>query len=151
MPNNIEGLFWYLNNVHNKLSKTIIDYKLLIAGSTNGTNKAELLKKFNEFSNIEYHFDALDLTNLYEKAAVFINPMFHGAGVKVKSINAIINGMPLVSTSIGIEGTGLIDDKHFLLANTDKQFVERISSLLNNTISKTALVAQSQNFLKENH
>ena len=151
MPNNIEALFWFLNNVHDKLTKVFLNYKLIIAGSTNGINKVALLKKFNKYSNIEFNFDVQDLTNLYENASIFINPMFHGAGVKIKSINAIINGLPLVSTSIGVQGTGLIDAKDFLLANTANEFLEKISNLLNNNISKTDLVINGQKYLQENH
>jgi hypothetical protein len=151
MPNNIEGLNWYLNNVHTSLCKNVKDYKLIIAGSTNKTNTVALSKRLNSFTNIEFHFDILSLENLYKQASVFINPMFHGAGVKIKSINAIINGMPLVSTSIGVEGTGLINKKHFLLADIAKEFEERVTDLLYNKLDKKELVINGQSYLKENH
>ena len=77
--------------------------------------------------------------------------MFHGAGVKIKSINAIINGMPLVSTSVGAEGTGLQHGKEFLLADSPKAFKKAISDLLSNAISKDNLVRNGQKYLEENH
>lgn len=49
----------------------------------------------------------VQLEEVYNKATVFINPMFFGSGVKLKSINALVNGLLLVSTKVGTEGIGL--------------------------------------------
>ena len=151
MSNNIAGLTWYLENVHKILCEKEKNYKLVIAGSTNGKNTDKLIKKFNEYTNLEFHFDIPSLSGLYKNASVFINPMFHGAGVKIKSINAIINGMPLVSTSVGAEGTGSQHGKELLLADSPKAFKKAISDLLSNAISKDNLVRNGQKYLEENH
>lgn len=151
MPNNIEGLLWYIKNVHKEVCKRNINYKLIIAGSSGDVSKKKLKKLFNQYDQLELILDKKILDELYAESSIFINPMLHGAGVKIKSINAIINGLPLISTSIGSEGIGLKDKETFILADTIKDFITAINNLLENSIDKTALAEKAQTFIKENH
>ncbi|WP_117883838.1 glycosyltransferase [Aureibaculum luteum] len=151
MPNNIEGLMWYLKNVHKEICKKNQDYKLIIAGSTGSVSEDKLINLFQKHSQLELILNKENLDDIYTKSSAFINPMLHGTGVKIKSINAIINGLPLVSTTIGSEGIGLIDKETFLLANTSNDFITSINTLLANKVNKTSLAKNAQNFIIENH
>ena len=85
MPNNIEALEWYLNNVHTRFIEDT-DYKLIIVGGTGDLGEAYFENKFKKLNKVEYYLNAKDLQPYYASATVFINPMFHGAGVKLKTI-----------------------------------------------------------------
>ena len=146
MPNNIEALNWYLNHVHPKLKK-VKDYKLIIAGSTKGKNNTYLDKLSKTDNTIEYFPDVLHLEPIYEKGSVFINPMVNGAGVKMKSIHAIQEGLPVVSTTVGMEGTGLKPGVHFKLADSPHDFAEAIKCLLNNFDDRKFMVKHAQEHL----
>ena len=61
---------------------------------------------------------------------ICVNPMHHGAGVKLKIINAIEFGLPVVSTSVGKEGTGLDNAVHLHVADTAEDFMKAIRHLL---------------------
>lgn len=49
-----------------------------------------------------------DLEPFYESAAVVLVPLRSGAGVKFKTVEAMVRGIPVVSTSVGVEG--IVDD-----------------------------------------
>lgn len=151
MDNNIEGILWYLNTIHAKICKEVNEYKLIIAGSLGERREEELTKVFGTYTNVDLHFNCTNLLELYSRATVFINPMLHGAGVKIKSVNAIVNGLPLVSTNIGVEGMGLTPDKEFLLGDTAADFREAVILLLQYPEKGHALVQYAQKYLKENH
>lgn len=151
MPNNIEGLLWYLNNVHGEVCRKNKDYKLIVAGSTGDVSKDSLYKLFEKYNQLELNLNKENLDEIYARSTVFINPMLHGAGVKIKSINAIVNGLPLVSTSIGSEGMGLNDEETFILADTSEDFIASINKLLANNIDKKALVERAQAFMKKKY
>ena len=51
-----------------------------------------------------------DLASLYRNTRLVIVPLRYGAGVKGKVIESISNGIPIVSTSIGLEGIEGITD-----------------------------------------
>jgi hypothetical protein len=75
--------------------------------------------------------DIEDPTPLYNSCAVFVNPMRAGAGVKLKSIHAIERCIPVVSTSIGNEGSGFRDPEHLKIADTAEGFIDAVTELLN--------------------
>jgi glycosyltransferase involved in cell wall biosynthesis len=88
---------------------------------------------------------------LYQRAAVFVNPVLRGAGIKLKTIHALQAGVPVVSTSIGMEGTGLIDGTHLLMADSADDFVRMVASLLQNRSLAGRLVHSAQSFLSETY
>jgi glycosyltransferase involved in cell wall biosynthesis len=45
-----------------------------------------------------------ELKNIYTKVRMAVIPMRYGAGVKGKTVEAMYNGIPVVSTTIGLEG-----------------------------------------------
>ncbi len=45
-----------------------------------------------------------DLADVYRDATVAVAPLLRGAGVKFKTLEAILAGLPIVSTSVGAEG-----------------------------------------------
>ncbi|WP_448606178.1 glycosyltransferase [Paenimyroides ceti] len=145
MQNNLYGLDWYLKKVHFHLLK-YPDYKLVVVGSTKG-NDTELRRKYKDHERLELYFNQTDLKPFYDAAVAFINPMFHGSGVKVKSINALVNGLPLVSTDIGSEGIGLTSDM-FWIANDAETFLSQIEELFGNT-QRIVRVNKAQEHLKE--
>jgi glycosyltransferase involved in cell wall biosynthesis len=128
---NRDALRWYLENVHSLLLN-IPNYEFVVAGSTHGLEAgrrfAEQLKRYDRCT---IYMDMPDPTSLYDKCTVFVNPMRAGAGVKLKSIHAIERRIPVVSTSIGNEGTGFNGGEHLEIADTAEEFVGAITNLLN--------------------
>lgn len=147
MENNLEALRWYLNNVHNYVASRIKDYKLLICGSTGSKSATYFENMFFKYTNIDFRFNVDNLGTIYKSATIFINPMQHGSGVKLKSINAISNGLPLVSTSIGSEGIGLKHKEMYHLANSPEEFRNAVIELLKSP-NKNEMVNNAQNYLE---
>jgi O-antigen biosynthesis protein len=72
-----------------------------------------------------------DLAPEYERVACAINPMRFGSGVKLKSIEALANGCPLVTTSCGFEGlTDLPWLDSVILTDIPAEFAEAICRLV---------------------
>nr|WP_240354360.1 glycosyltransferase [Pectobacterium brasiliense] len=128
--NNLCGLRWYIEEVHPLLVRNISGYKLIVAGNTRGLELPDFLKKHDE--SIILYESPKDLSDIYAQGTVFINPMLSGAGVKLKTIDAIAAGLPVVSTAVGAEGLGLIDEKHYFMANDSNFFYTAIKSVVNN-------------------
>lgn len=146
MPNNIEAVLWYLDFVHPFLLKEE-NYKLIIIGSTGDYPVDYFRSKFKNYSNIELFFNVKNLNIFYAQSTVFINPMLHGTGVKLKSINAIVNGLPLVATTIGAEGIGL-DEEMYFEANTPTEFIRSILAVFNlSSAEKQVKVSAAQSYL----
>lgn len=150
MPNNIEGLNWYLENVHPLLLSNN-SYKFVIAGNCLGADENWLNSIRNGlFDSVELIESPPSLNDVYKDAAVFINPMLSGAGLKLKTIDAIANGVPVVSTSVGADGTGLIVGEHIFVSDTAKGFSGCISNVLNKDIGEK-MVNNGQAYLRREY
>src|SRR5690606_26213162 len=71
-----------------------------------------------------------DTQPYYQKARAFIVPVRAGGGMRVKILNALAQGMPLVTTTLGCEGIGVTHGKDVLIADTPEAFAEAVLRLL---------------------
>jgi glycosyltransferase involved in cell wall biosynthesis len=143
---NRQAITWYIENVHPLLSD-VFGYQLVVAGSSGGKDMSWIADLSARLSNIEVRLDVLDLEPVYESGAVFVNPMKHGSGVKLKTVEAALHGLPIVSTDVGVEGTGFQSGIHFKLANTPQDFADCVRELLSDKVQAHATVARAQDFI----
>ncbi|MEO1429126.1 MAG: glycosyltransferase [Cyanobacteria bacterium J06633_8] len=74
-------------------------YKLYIVGS----NPSAKIKKLASENIIVTGFIE-NPTNFFEKAEIGIVPLLQGAGIKLKTLEMLQTGLPVITTSIGAEG-----------------------------------------------
>jgi GT2 family glycosyltransferase len=91
-----------------------------------------------------------DLRDLFDRVRVFVCPLRVGAGAKGKILSALSYGVPIVSTSVGIEGTGLENNVHAIVADIAKDFAEKTIYLYHNKPTWERLSTAGQNIVKEN-
>lgn len=149
-PNNIHGLQWYLKEVHPLMLERDKEYQLIIAGNTAGANPT-MLKRIKNNERVIFYDTPGNMEPIYEEAQVFINPMLLGAGVKLKTIDAAIQGLPVVTTSIGNEGTGLSHQKEVLVGDTPEEFAGHLFELLSQCERCRDLSESAVKFLKRNY
>ncbi len=147
MPNNRDGLEWYIKNIHHNLRK-IDGYKFVVAGNSKDT-PLDWLTNGPYSDEIEIHDSPPNLDDIYESAALFINPMRFGAGMKIKTIEALCHALPVVSTTIGLEGTGLEDNKHLYQADNPELFAKRVAEILENPEKGKELVSNAIHYIKK--
>jgi len=71
-----------------------------------------------------------DVVPFYRRCAVAVVPLRAGGGTRLKILEAMALGRPVVSTTIGCEGLEVIDAEHLLIADSPQQFAEKITLLL---------------------
>jgi len=70
-----------------------------------------------------------DVQPYFASCRVFVAPLRYGAGMKGKIGQSIAYGLPVVTTTIGAEGMGLVDGQHMLLADTPGAFADAVIRL----------------------
>lgn len=149
-PLNRQAVEWYIESVHRRLTD-VPGYKFLIAGSTHGKGCGWLEKIVRPYANITIHLDPEELSPFYKSSAVFVNPMQKGAGVKLKTIEAVLRGLPVVSTKTGAEGSGLVRGVHYKCADTPNEFAARIKDYLMDKEVAHEFVRRSQKFIVDQY
>jgi len=71
-----------------------------------------------------------DLAQAYKTAAVVVNPVLIGTGLKIKTMEALAHGKPLVTTSVGAQGLEKYADKAFLIADGPEMFAQSVVRFL---------------------
>ena len=70
-----------------------------------------------------------DVDPVFDGCRVFVAPLRYGAGLKGKIVQSLACGLPVVTTSVGAEGLGVVDGEHVLIADAPDAFAERIARL----------------------
>ena len=123
---NLDAVHWMANDIMPLILAKRGDVVLHVVGSQMPDDiKAMASPTFVPHGQVSD--DELDL--LYRSCALSVVPLRYGAGMKGKVVEAFEEGIPVVSTSIGLEGfTGL--PKEIAPADTAQAFAKRILELL---------------------
>jgi len=81
---------------------------------------------------------------------ISVAPLRYGSGVKGKIGEALSYGLPVVTTSIGLEGFGLTPGKEILIGDTPREFADQVLSLLSDPDRHTELGVSGRKFLENN-
>ena len=85
-----------------------------------------------EYDNVEKLMFVDDLHQLYGDSKIAICPMLSGTGIKVKTVEALSFGLPVICTYRGLDGLPQKQDNGCILAEDPEEFAMAIHSLLNN-------------------
>jgi glycosyltransferase involved in cell wall biosynthesis len=73
-----------------------------------------------------------------------------GGGMRVKLVEGMALGKPVVTTKIGAEGIAAEDEKQLMIRNSPAEFAEAVCQLLNNPIFARGLGERAKEFAKTN-
>jgi len=73
-----------------------------------------------------------DVRPYISEASAYVVPLRIGGGTRLKILDALSMGMPLVSTSIGCEGLDVVSGEHLLIADTPQELAREIVRVLRN-------------------
>lgn len=83
-----------------------------------------------DMSNVSYRGYVEDLDSVYAGASLVLAPLRLGTGIKNKVLEGMAYGLPVVATSVGVEGIGGIDGRHYLVADAPEDFAAHVVKLL---------------------
>ena len=110
---NQEGLIWFLNNCWPVISKKYTELKFYIAGR----NAPLWLEKKFSLKNIVYLGEIEDAYEFINSKAIMVVPLFSGSGMRIKIVEGMALGKPIVTTSIGTEGIETTSGEDILIAD----------------------------------
>ena len=100
-PPNVDAACWLVESIMPRVWAHRPDARLSLVGS-NPT--AEVLALAGERVEVTGFVDDAELQRRYAQARVAVVPLRYGAGVKSKVVEALQQGLPLVTTSVGAQG-----------------------------------------------
>jgi polysaccharide biosynthesis protein PslH len=123
---NQEGLLWFINQVFPKVKSLDREITFHVAGR----NAPHWLRDKIKGDGVYFHGEIPDAARFMQEHGILVSPCFSGGGMRVKIIEAMTQGKPVVTTSIGAEGLGAVHGKNILIGHSSAEFVEHIDHLL---------------------
>ena len=71
-----------------------------------------------------------DVRPYVHKAAVFVVPLRVGSGTRLKVLEGLSMGKPMVSTALGCEGIDVVAGEHLLVADQAAPFADAVLALM---------------------
>jgi len=100
-PPNKEGLTWFLEEIWPFVDKN--KFELNIVGSGNG----DWCKKYIPSTGLNFLGFIPDLQEIYNTMDISLVPVHFGSGTRIKVLECVAKNMPMLSTAMGVQGSGL--------------------------------------------
>lgn len=92
-----------------------------------------------------------DVHPFYEKCSVCVVPLRAGGGTRIKILEAMALGRPVVTTSIGCEGLDVQNGKHLLVSDDPKEFAQKVVSLFTDRDLYKQIAANARSLVTEKY
>ena len=122
-PPNADAVFWFVSDVLPLLGAEVTPTLTILGAQRKGVLEDLAHTHVNWLGYVP------DVTPYFDRARVFVAPLRYGAGMKGKVGMAMALGLPVVTTSVGAEGMGLVDGTHALIANSEEDFAGAVARL----------------------
>jgi sugar transferase (PEP-CTERM/EpsH1 system associated) len=93
----------------------------------------------------------VDVRPYIAQSSVAVVPILAGGGSRLKILEAMAMGIPVVSTSVGAEGLEVENGKDILITDSEEQFVEQILQCHNNSNLRTRLTLNALELVKNKY
>lgn len=129
-----------------RIKKRIPNAKLLIVGMSLTRKVKELQSK-----DIEVVEGIPDIREAYEMADVLVAPIEGPGGTRLKILEAMASGVPVVTTKIGIEGLDVRDGIHALIRNTEQDLTEATVRVLTDKKLSEKIATNARKLVREKY
>jgi polysaccharide biosynthesis protein PslH len=126
---NRDAIIHFCTNAWPLVRSAIPDMKLTIIGNNPPPRLVDIAGNDGRIELLGY---VDDVRPHFARAAAVVCPIRDGGGTRIKILDAMAMGMPIVSTTIGCEGIDAVPGVDVLIADTPGEFLEKIRELSRN-------------------
>jgi glycosyltransferase involved in cell wall biosynthesis len=105
IPHNETALLNFISSQMISIIKLMPDFKLKVIGD--GANPRILSTAANYEDHIFLEGFVEDLEAVFNESCAMIIPLIFGSGLKIKTLEALSKGLPVISTDFGVEGISI--------------------------------------------
>ena len=143
---NENAVLWFVEKVFDKVKGEYPGIKFYIVGK----NPSERIKKLN-CDNIIVTGIVDDVRPYLERTGICIVPLFIGGGMRVKILEVMSSGRPVITTSIGAEGIDYREGQDILIADDESGFIEKIHYLIENNGEKEKIINNGKRLIENEY
>ena len=147
-PPNADGIRWFLQEVFPLVREAVPHASITIIGKNPPSDFKRAAEENPETIRVTGYVP--DLDPYMEAAEIMVVPVRAGGGMRVRILEAFARGMPLVTTTVGLEGIQALDGEAVLVADSPEAFARATVRLLQQPVLQAKLAANGRQ-LAESH
>ena len=145
---NIAGVEWFYENVWPEIKKYFPTLKFYVVGKN---PPLTLRRRLSADLNIKIIGGVSDVRPYYYKSLASIVPLLSGSGTRLKILEAMACGTPVISTIIGAEGLNAVQSEHLLIADEPVEFAAKILELIENQNKRDMLIDRALSLVRSEY
>ncbi|MGA2434716.1 MAG: glycosyltransferase family 4 protein [Bryobacteraceae bacterium] len=146
-PPNADAAVFFCRSILPLVRPIVPDVKLLIAGHSPPSQ----VKRLASEPGVTVAGYVEDMIPWYSQAAVTVAPLRAGGGTRLKILESMALGRPVVSTTIGCEGLEVEHNRHILIADTPERFAACVTRLLLDAALRERIAAEARRLVEERY
>lgn len=144
---NLDAVRHFAQDVYPLLRERCPHAVLRVTGKTTGVD----LQNIQDCPGVELTGYVEDIRNVLVRSSVCAVPLRLGGGTRLKILEAMAAGVPVVSTSMGAEGIGATHETHLLIADSPADFAAAVARVLHDAGLAQALSANARAFVEDRY
>jgi glycosyltransferase involved in cell wall biosynthesis len=123
---NVDGAVWFCSEIWPLVREQVPEASLVLAGRDPSVEVHTLA----QIAGVEVHADVPSMVPYFEAARVVVVPLRIGTGTRLKALEAMASGRPVVGTSEGLAGLGIRDGVQARVADEPAEFAAAVAETL---------------------
>jgi glycosyltransferase involved in cell wall biosynthesis len=144
---NIDAAVSFARGVWPRIRERFPLWRLTLVGS----NPAPVVLALGREQNVEVTGTVPDVRPYYREALAAIIPLRAGGGTRLKILEAMAAGVPVVSTTLGAEGLAVSPDVNILIADKDEDWLPRLAALSRQSDSWNGLAIAGRELVRSRY
>ncbi len=144
---NLDAVRYFASDIYSHIATSLPDAKLRVTGRVDGVDLSDLA----DCAGIEFTGYVDDIRGVLSESAVCVVPLRQGGGSRLKILEAMAAGVPVVSTTMGAEGLEVVDGKHLLVADSGPEFAEAVCRVAADRKLATMLTENARILVEEHY
>ncbi|GKU27278.1 glycosyl transferase [Clostridium folliculivorans] len=141
---NEDAVMYFVKSIWEQVDKKNIKFFII------GANPSDQIKKL-ESENITVTGFVEDPAEYFQLMDLSIVPLRLGAGVKIKVLESMANGIPVITTTIGAEGIYAKNERDIIITDNPKDFAYKINNLKNDITQRETIKKNGMSFINDNY
>jgi glycosyltransferase involved in cell wall biosynthesis len=144
---NIDAIRFFANSVLPLVRRSRPDVRLMVVGRDPGPG----VRRLHNGTNLIVTGSVPSVEPFLRQATAVIVPIRFGGGTRIKILEAMAHGKPMVSTTVGAEGLDVKPNEHLLIADTPTGFADACVRLLGDAEMREKLSGAASQLVKEKY
>ncbi len=128
LPHNQFSITHFIETQMDKIIEKIPGVRLRVIGRGESKELLRLAEKYKGIVSIEGFVD--DLDTVFSESCAMIVPLLFGSGVKIKTLEALARGLPVISTDFGVEGIPVASGVNCIVENDINQYPQLMRAVV---------------------